>query len=98
MKGVAPKTKAAFTRAFNKQGLVPKTNTMVESPKKARKGRGRGSGGGGGGGEDEEGGDDEEEERAAPDADGGAALEEAGAAPRRVRCSLCCVRGGFGHF
>lgn len=33
MKEVPTKVKSAFTRTFNQQGLVPRTNTMVEDAK-----------------------------------------------------------------
>jgi len=91
--GVKPATKSSFTRSFNKQGLVPKTAAMLESPKKGKKGKGRGRAAA------DEGEEEAEEERAAPDAEDGAALEEGGGARVSRACWFfrgCCSVGGVG--
>ena len=59
---------------------------MVEAPKKTGRGRGRGAAAAAAASDD---GSEGEEERVAPDAEDGAALEEAGGRRQRVRRRVC---------
>ncbi|WIA10344.1 hypothetical protein OEZ85_010536 [Tetradesmus obliquus] len=81
--GLGSKVKSAFTRKFNQQGLVPRTNTMVADIVKGRKGKakaGKAAAGNGGGEGDELAG-----EGLAGDAEGGAALAEEAGVPGDVQ-------------
>ncbi|KAF6248320.1 hypothetical protein COO60DRAFT_1100210 [Scenedesmus sp. NREL 46B-D3] len=81
--GLESKVKSTFTRKFNQQGLVPRTNTMVADMVKGRRGKAKAGKGGAaaGGGE----GDELAGEGLAGDAEGGAALAEEAGLPGDVQ-------------